>query len=185
MEDHKEIKKWKTISSRYIIKRPWLTARCDELEMPNGVRNPEFYVLEYPTWINVVARTRDGNYVLVEQYRHGLDMVLTELCAGTAEAGELPEEAARRELLEETGYGGGEWQLVAVLSANPTSMNNLAYCYFATDVERLSDQHLDTTEDIAVVLYTRDELIAMLERDELKQSLMAAPLWKLIAKGII
>lgn len=185
MKDNREIKKWKTVSSRYIIKRPWLTARCDELEMPNGVRNPEFYVLEYPTWVNVVARTRDGFYVMVRQYRHGLDMVLTELCAGTAEPGEQPEAAARRELLEETGFGGGRWQLVAMLSANPTSMNNLAYCYLATDVERLSDQNLDATEDIAVVMYTRDELMAMLERDELKQSLMAAPLWKLIAKGII
>lgn len=185
MENSKEIKKWTTVSSRYIIKRPWLTARCDELEMPNGVVHHEFYVLEYPTWINVVAKTRDGFYVMVRQYRHGLDMILTELCAGTAENGELPEAAAQRELLEETGYGGGRWQLVSVLSANPTSMNNLAYCYLATDVERLSDQHLDATEDIAVVLYTRDELVAMLERDELKQSLMAAPLWKLIAKGII
>lgn len=178
-----DIKKWRTVSSRYIIKRPWLTARCDEVEMPNGVRNPEFYVLEYPAWVNVVARTTDGMYVMVRQYRHGLDEVFTELCAGVVEKGELPLDAARRELQEETGYGQGEWRLLTVLSANSTTMNNLSYSFFATDVVKVSGQHLDKTEDIKCVLLTKAELIEMLEKDELKQSLMAAPLWQLLARG--
>ena len=178
-----DIKKWRTVSSRYIIKRPWLTARCDEVELPNGVRNPEFYVLEYPTWVNVIARTTDGLYVMVRQYRHGLDCVLTEPCAGVAEKGETPEQAARRELLEETGFGGGEWSLISVLSANATSMSNLSYSFFATGVVKISEQYLDETEDVKCMLMTKGELMALLERDELKQSLMAAPLWKLIAQG--
>jgi len=43
-----EIGKWKILDSKYIIKRPWLTARVDKVELPNGVVNPEYYVLEYP-----------------------------------------------------------------------------------------------------------------------------------------
>lgn len=79
--------KWKTLSSEYLFKRPWLTARRDVVELPNGVVNPEFYVLEYPDWINVIAITTDGKFVMERQYRHGLDEVGTELCAGVVEEG--------------------------------------------------------------------------------------------------
>ncbi len=176
-----KIEKWKILESRYLIRRPWLTARVDKVELPNGVVHPEYYVLEYPTWVNIIAVTTDGRFVMVEQYRHGLGDVFTELVAGVAEKGEEPLQAARRELLEETGFGGGEWQLYTVLSANPGSMNNLTYTFLATDVEPMSKQHLDETEDIAVRLLTADEVKAMLLSDEMKQSLMAAPLWKYFA----
>lgn len=175
------IEKWKILESRYLIRRPWLTARVDKVELPNGVVHPEYYVLEYPTWVNIIAITTDGCFVMVEQYRHGLGDVFTELVAGVAEKGEEPLQAARRELLEETGYGGGEWQLYTVLSANPGSMNNLTYTFLATGVEPMSKQHLDATEDIAVRLLTADEVKAMLLSNEMKQSLMAAPLWKYFA----
>lgn len=176
-----KIEKWKILESRYLIRRPWLTARVDKVELPNGVVHPEYYVLEYPTWVNIIAVTADGRFVMVEQYRHGLGDVFTELVAGVAEKGEEPLQAARRELLEETGFGGGEWQLYTVLSANPGSMNNLTYTFLATGVEKISAQHLDETEDIAVRLLTTDEVKAMLLSDEMKQSLMAAPLWKYFA----
>lgn len=175
------IEKWKILERRYLIRRPWLTARVDKVELPNGVVHPEYYVLEYPTWVNIIAVTTDGCFVMVEQYRHGLGDVFTELVAGVAEKGEEPLQAARRELLEETGYGGGEWQLYTVLSANPGSMNNLTYTFLATGVEPMSEQHLDATEDIAVRLLTADEVKAMLLSNEMKQSLMAAPLWKYFA----
>lgn len=176
-----KIGKWKILESKYLVKRPWLTARVDKVELPNGVVHPEYYVLEYPTWVNIIAITTEGRFVMVEQYRHGLADVFTELVAGVAEKGEAPLQAARRELLEETGYGNGEWQLFTVLSANPGSMTNLTYTFLATGVEPVSDQHLDATEDIAVKLLTQDEIKSMLLENEIKQSLMAAPLWKYVA----
>lgn len=95
------MEKWKTLGSEYLFRRPWLTVRKDRLQLPNGVVHNEYYVLEYPAWVNVIARTRDGRFVMVEQYRHGLDDIFTELVAGVAEEGEEPIEAAKRELLEE------------------------------------------------------------------------------------
>lgn len=176
-----KIEKWETLESKYLIKRPWLTARVDKVQLPNGVIHPEYYVLEYPDWINVIALTKDHRFVMVEQYRHGLGEVFTELVAGVIEKNEEPLHAAQRELLEETGYGNGDWQLFTVLSANPGSMTNLTYTFLATGVEKLSKQHLDETEDIAVRLLSEAEVKSMLMNNEVKQSLMAAPLWKFFA----
>ncbi len=173
--------RWELVGSEYLFNRPWLTVRRDTVRLPNGTVHPEYYVLEYPKWINVIAITPEGKFVMVKQYRHGLGIVATELCAGVVEEGEEPLDGAKRELLEETGFGGGEWELSMVISANPGSQNNLAYCYIARDVTRQSEQHLDKTEDIRVELLDESEVYDMLLHDNLKQALMAAPLWKYFA----
>lgn len=175
------MRSWKTIKSEYLLRRPWLTARRDVVELPNGVVNDEFYVLEYPDWINVIAITTEGKFVMVRQYRYALDLDSTELCAGVIERGETPEEGARRELLEETGYGGGEWHEMMTIGQNPSTCSNWTHCFVATGVEKLQEQHLDRTEDIDVVLLSREEVLRMLHNDELKQALMLAPLWRYFA----
>ena len=177
-QGQEEAAQWKVLSSEYIVQRPWLTARKDVLQMPDGRVNPEFYVLEYPSWVNVIARDREGRFVMVRQYRHGLGAMSTELVAGVVEAGEEPEAAARRELMEEAGYGGGRWTLQAVISGNPSTTNNLTYCFLAEDVEHLGSQHLDATESIEPLLLSRDEMMHLMMSDEMKQSLMLAPLWR-------
>ena len=174
----KEIKKWATLESRYIIQRPWLTASVDKVQLPDGRINPEHYVLEYPAWVNVIAVTKDGQMVMVRQYRHGFDEVLVELCAGVVEDGEAPIEAAKRELLEETGYAGGEWREVMTIGQNPSICDNLTHCFVAEGVEKVSGQHLDASEDIEVLLMSKTEVLDMLINDQQKQALMAAPLWR-------
>ena len=108
--EENDSRRWKTLKSEIIVSRPpWLRVRHDEVELPDGRINPEFYVLEYPDWVNVIAITEDGKFVMERQYRYGLGCTCHEICAGVMEKGETPEEAARRELEEETGYVGGEW----------------------------------------------------------------------------
>lgn len=173
-----KIMRWKTLNSKYLIRRPWLTARRDVVQLPNGEINDEFYVLEYPDWINVIAITNDDQFVFVRQYRYALDLDSTELCAGVIEPGETPEQGARRELLEETGYGGGEWREIMTIGQNPSTCNNLTHCFIATGVRKLQDQQLDRTEDIEVLLLTRQEVLDLLNSNTLKQALMLAPLWR-------
>ncbi|MBR5087754.1 MAG: NUDIX hydrolase [Muribaculaceae bacterium] len=173
--------RWKTLKSEYLIRRPWLTARRDAVQLPNGEINDEFYVLEYPDWINVIAITPNGDFVFVRQYRYALDLDSVELCAGVIEPGETPEEGARRELLEETGFGGGTWQEIMTIGQNPSTCNNWTHCFLATGVEKLQNQQLDRTEDIEVVLLSRDEVRQMLNSGQLKQALMLAPLWRYFA----
>lgn len=176
-----KIEKWKTLESQYLFQRPWLTVRRDKVELPNGVINPEHYVLEYTDWVNVLAITKDEKFVMIEQYRHGIDDVMIELPAGVIEPDESTLEAAKRELLEETGYAGGEWQEFTVISQNPSTVNNLTHCFLALGVERAADQHLDFSEDIEVKLMSTDEVKELLFNDVIKQALMTTPLWKYFA----
>ena len=148
------------------------------MQLPDGRINPEHYVLEYPAWVNVIAVTKDGLMVMVRQYRHGFDEVLVELCAGVVEDGEAPVDAAKRELLEETGYAGGEWREVMTIGQNPSICDNLTHCFVAEGVEKVSAQHLDASEDIEVLLMSKAEVLDMLINDQQKQALMAAPLWR-------
>ena len=173
-----EEKKWKVLSSEYLVKRPWLTARRDVAELPDGRINHEYYVLEYPDWVNIIALTKDGQIVMERQYRHALGNTCYELPCGVIEAGETPLEAAKRELQEETGYAGGEWKEWMTLSPNPATSTNLAHSFLATGVEKVSGQHLDATEDIDVYLLSQDEVRGLLAENQILQALMAAPLWK-------
>lgn len=175
--------RWETISSEYLFRRPWLTVRHDKVRLPDGRINPEFYVLEYPDWVNIIAITADGEFVMERQYRHGLDKTCYELAAGVVEDGETPLEAARRELEEETGYGGGEWKELMLISGNPSTTSNLTHCFLAVGVEKVSAQHLDSTEDLSVCLLALDQVRQLLVSDKIRQSLMAAPLWKYFAEN--
>lgn len=173
--------KWKTLSQKYLIEKPWLTARVDKVQLPTGVIIDEYYVLEYPDWVNTIAITKDGKFVFVRQYRYAIGKTVNELCAGVVEKGEDPMDAAKRELMEETGFGGGNWQEWMTISANPSTHTNLTHCYLATDVEPLGKQHLDQGEDLEPRIFSREEVLDMLQKGEIWQALMVAPLWKYFA----
>ena len=110
---------------------------------------------------------RDGDGVAGQILRHfGVDL-----------------EQARRELLEETGFGEGQWSELMVVSANPSTQTNLTHCFVATDVERISEQHLESTEDLTVHLLTPEQVRDLLLGDRIKQALHAAPLWSYFAEN--
>jgi ADP-ribose pyrophosphatase len=173
---------WKTLDSEYLIKRPWLTARRDKVELPTGKVFDEYYVLEYPTWINVIAITKEGKMILERQYRHALGVVSTEIVAGCVEEGETPLEGARRELKEETGYTGGTWTELMISAPNPGTMTNLCHSFLAEGVELTAQKDWDATEDIEVFLKTKQEVRDMLEQGVFQQAMMIAPLWKYFAQ---
>lgn len=173
---------WKQLKAEYIFKDQWLRVRKDTVALPGGPVIPAFYVLEYPNWINVLGITKNGAFIFVKQYRHGLGKVAYELCAGICDAADAsPLETAKREMLEETGYGGGQWQEWMVISANPGTHTNLTYCFLATDLELEDTQKLEETEQLTVHLFSAKEVKEMLLRNEIWQSLHAAPLWKYLA----
>lgn len=169
--------KWDVLESRYISRKEWHTVRLERVRLPNGNEIAEYWVSEYRPWVNVVAVTKSDELVLVRQYRHGLGAVHFELPAGTTDAGEVDlEAAARRELAEETGYGGGTWSPLITLSANPALQNNLTHTFLAESVEVLGAARLEASEDLRVHVVPVAELDRLLAGGEFVQALHVAPL---------
>jgi len=171
------MEKWTLLDSKYIIQRPWATLRVDKLQLPNGYIKEEYYVLEYPTWVNMVAFTEDNQLLFVRQYRHGASKILIELPAGVVDEGEEPEEAARRELLEETGYAFESIEYICQLYANPATSGNLTYTYVLKGGKKVQEQQLDSSEDIEVVAMGIAEAKQLLFDNNIGQSLHASALF--------
>jgi 8-oxo-dGTP pyrophosphatase MutT (NUDIX family) len=172
-------KPWKVRKREYLAREFWYTVRVDEVELPTGSVIPKYWVNEYRPWVNVVAVTKADEVVLIRQYRHGIERVHFEIPAGTTDPGESDLEAAsRRELLEETGYGGGRWSPLITLAPNPALQNNLAHTFLAEGVEPMEKTHVDPNEDVRVHLVPAPELEAMIEAGEFIQALHIAPLLK-------
>ncbi len=175
------INKWKINESYYVLRSRFLTVRKDNVLTQSGIVIPDFYIIESPDWVNVIAITEEGLFVMEQQYRHGIGEIGYEICAGIVEEGETPIEAAKRELLEETGYAGGEWIEYMKSSPNPSSMNNYNYTFLAKGVRFIAPPQQEHTEFIIVSLKTHHEVKALLENDNIKEGIMQAPLWKYFA----
>ena len=177
-------RKWRILDSEYLLREgAWCTVRRDRVQLPSGVIIPHWYVYEFPNWANIIATTKDGKMVLISQYRHGLGQTHYELCAGLIDpTDDSPMSGAKRELEEETGFGGGCWSLYMTTSANPTNHNNLNYTFLAEGVEPVVERHPEESEDIEVHIFTKAEVRELLERGEVIQAMHAAPLWRYLAE---
>lgn len=175
---------WETLSSKYLFRRPpWLTMRQDHFRLPTGREIPEYWIHEYPPWVNVVAVTPRDEVVLVRQFRPGIAQVHYEIPAGVVD-GQDPDflAAAQRELAEETGYGGGRWSELMTVSANPALTTNLTHAFLAEGVEPLGDAVPDLTEDLRVHLVPVADLPALVDAVEMIQALHVAPLLRYLLK---
>ncbi len=169
--------KWKVLTREYLAREPWYTVRVDRVQLPNGHVIPKYWISEYPPWVNVVALTEDDQVVLIRQYRHGIEQVAWEIPAGTTDNADTSlEQAARRELLEETGYGGGRWSLLTTLSANPALQNNLTTTFLAEGVTRLSPPAPEAGEEMTVRLTPLGEVARLIDSGGFVQALHVAPL---------
>ena len=183
-EPARRMKPWETLKSRYLLKRWWMNLREDHVRLPDGTELPEFHVVEYPDWACTVCFSEDGRLVMVEQFRHGIRRMSLEFPAGAVDAGEDPMTAARRELLEETGYAADEWMVLGRCSPEPSKQTNLAHLFVARGALRVAEPACDEGEDLRVCLLKPDEVFRSAENGEMIHGIHLAALFWAHHRGI-
>jgi 8-oxo-dGTP pyrophosphatase MutT (NUDIX family) len=148
VNDDKPIEPWRLLESTYTYQDRWLTLRSDSVRLPNGNTLSPYHVIEIGDWVNVVAITASGQVLLVEQYRHAVGRVMLEIPAGHVDPEEGLEAAARRELLEETGYGGGLWHALGALHPAASRFTNQVHAFLAVGVSRLAQPVEEESENL-------------------------------------
>src|SRR5688500_20064291 len=108
-----KIKPWKKIFSQPVGDFRVFNVRSDVKLSPRTGREHDFYVIEAGNWVHVLALTRDGKLVMIEQYRHGSETIELELAGGMIDPKDIsPLEAGLREVREETGYEGTQAEVI-------------------------------------------------------------------------
>jgi len=132
----------------------------------------EMFILEQPNWVNVIPLTADEQVIMVEQWRHGTRSVHLETPGGLMEDDETPEQSARRELLEETGFEPGEVVRLGTVHPNPAIQTNVQHYILATNCRKVAEPNLDHAEDIHVKLVPLAEVPRMIEKGEITHGIV-------------
>lgn len=163
----KNLKPWKTISSKSLLDTRFLKVNQEVCELPNGKVIPDFYTLWQPDWVLILAQTKNGEWIMERQYRHGTGKIALEFPAGIVDAGESPLEAAKRELQEECAYAGGKFEYLAELPMNPDRHRGRFFVVRATGVEPQGNTHFDMSEEIETLLLSTETVIEKMRSGEI------------------
>lgn len=174
---------WSVLSSAAAFHTPIFTLRKDRVRAPRNGTEHDFYVLEAADWVNVIALTDAQQVVLVRQYRHGSAEVGIEIPGGVIEPQEPPFDAAKRELLEETGFASDNWSELGVVAPNPAIQNNRTWTYLARGARKVAELDLDPAEDIEVSLVALAQIPEMLRQGAISHSLVLCAFMHLAVRG--
>ena len=175
-DEPRKASEWEILSSDELYSTPYFRFRRDTCALPGERVMPAYYVWELVDWVNVVPLTDDGHIILVNQYRHAAGRRFYEFPGGTTEpeSEEHPQDAARRELLEETGFEPQQLSYLGHHYPNPGIQNNRMHVYLATGCNKIAEPQLDTYEDIEVELVPVQEFVQAIEQGRPMHSLMMA-----------
>jgi len=174
---------WEEVSCEHIVKDEWIDFKKLAYRFPDGKVFEPYYSYSRKNYVVIVASDEEGRFICVRQFRHGIMEVTTEFPAGgierkdNKEYGDSGDEAsedalvaAKRELLEETGYESDEWSHLITVPSNATIADNYAYIYRAKDCRKVSGQSLDETEFLNVKRYKPEEIEDMIFSGKFQQA---------------
>jgi ADP-ribose pyrophosphatase len=161
---------WERLGSEMLLANRYFSLRSDRLRLPDGGIKDPYFVLERPDAAIIFPITASNEVVLVRQYRPPLEMMELGPPAGLVEVGERPEEAAHRELAEETGYTGGEWEPLGSLASSPSLKDNWAFLFLARGVEETAAPDPDEHELVEVVKVPLEDLRGLVHAGKIVSS---------------
>jgi ADP-ribose pyrophosphatase len=149
---------WERLSSREVAEYEMFRVREDRSRSPKDGEGHTFHVAVSPGGVAVLAVADDGRLVMVEQFRHGTRELSLELPSGVVDDGEEPEEAAVRELREETGFEGAEPRVLGSFELNPSWQKTTVHAVLVRGAAREGEKEEDEGEDIRVRLLPAAEV---------------------------
>jgi ADP-ribose diphosphatase len=170
------VDRWKKQDSQPLHDYGFIRLRRDSYVHPDLDGERKFIVIDSHDWVNVVAVTPDQQIVLIRQFRYGVGDIRWEIPAGVIEPGEMPADAAVRELREETGFAGQAPEMLCSYDPNPAIHSNHCTSYLVRDAQLVHELDLDDNEVIEVVLKSAEEVEAMILRGEFSHALLQLPL---------
>ncbi|MGI9535284.1 MAG: NUDIX hydrolase [Thermodesulfobacteriota bacterium] len=171
------VKDWKLKNSEAMNEYRIFKTRRDVRLSPRTGKEHDFFVIESPDWVNIVAVTEDEDIVFINQFRHGISRPTLEIPGGMIDKGEKPVDSARRELLEETGYASEKFIEIGLVHPNPAIFNNACYTFLALSAEKVSEPEFEGTEDIENVLYPVSKIDELIKNREITHSLVLNALY--------
>ena len=169
--------KWECLSRIRVADMRIFTVERRSVRNPRTGGEREISVLHTRDWVNVVALTGDQQVVLVSQYRHGTDAVTLEIPGGLIDAGESPQQAAVRELREETGYSGNRVTRLGCVEPNPAFLDNRCYTYLVEGCVRTHELQLDDGEDIEVSTLPLTQIPEAIAAGQIGHALVVCGFW--------
>jgi len=191
-DDEGTAQPWRVLASKITFEDRWLKVRTDHCVMADGTEVNPYHVIESRDWTAIVALTPDLQLVMVREYRHARARVIEGIPGGIIDhedaegASSIAEAGARRELAEETGYGGGSFFPILTTYPDPGNQSNVAMAFLALNVEPVARQSLDSSEAIDVFLADFPDVMLRLSSGALRlHAVHVAALWSAAARILL
>ncbi len=150
---------------------PWFEQIRKTVSFPGESENKMFYSIKPSDYVSILAQTPDEKIIIVRQYRPAIEDYVYELPSGHLKEGETPEQAAIRELREETGCIAKSLLLLGKTYPDTGRLENRQWAFFSNDVEVRKFPNPEENERIEVYLVTLAEFFQMINNGEFRHSL--------------